>query len=553
MSHLRLLFPELGSPSSNYLHTPLLTDTYELTMMYAYWKRGMHEKKSAFEAFFRKCPFKGEYAVFAGLDTVLQFLNAFRFSESDIEYLRKIMPLAEDAFFDYLAQIDASCLKVTAMKEGTLCYPQEPLIRIEGPLAVAQVVETPILTIIGYATLVCTNARRMRQAAGPDKTLMEFGLRRAQGPDGGMSASIYAIMGGFDTTSNTLAGKEFDIPVSGTHAHSFVMSFKNLDEVASLKIQSKDGSKTVDFFPLVMEKREMLKKHGIQQDNANESELAAFISYASSFPNSFCALVDTYDTLRSGLVNFLSVAFALKSLGWEYGSIRLDSGDLAYLSRTARETFAQLAKELEDPSIEQIRIVASNDLNEDTIISLNSQGHEIDVFGIGTNLTTCQKQPSLGDVYKLVEISDEPRMKLSNDIGKTTIPSKKIIYRLYSETGTPILDLMVRDLDGHPDQVVPKVGQRILCRHPFEETKRCFVVPHRVEQLNSVVWEGKSLLHERRQASEIKGFVEEQCKIARPDTLRTLNPTPYKVSLDDNLYQFMHQLYQDNLPIAEFK
>lgn len=267
------------------------------------------------------------------------------------------------------------------------------MLSVEGPLAVVQLLETVLLNLINFPSLVATNAARMRLAAGADKTLLEFGLRRAQGPDGGLSASKYAILGGFNGTSNVLAGKLFDINVKGTHAHAFVMSYYSLDELCSTRISTPSGDE-VEFLSLVLNKREQLS-----YTRSNAGELAAFIAYAQSFPHGFLALVDTYDTLHSGIQNFLCVAWALHDIGYKPIGVRIDSGDLAYLSRCIRQVFKDFDDQYFDGQelFSKLNIVASNDINEDVLLSLNREGHEIDTFGIGTHLATCQKQPALGN------------------------------------------------------------------------------------------------------------------------------------------------------------
>ena len=328
---------------------------------------------------------------------IIEFLNTFRFSHSDIEFLKEILPHAEKEFFDYIAHVDGRALTVYSLREGSLVFPMEPLIRVEGPLGIAQLVETPLLNMIGFPTLVCTNAARFRVAAGRDKILLEFGLRRAQGPDGGMSASEFSVMGGFDKTSNVLASQLFGISPSGTTAHAFVMSFSSFKDIKSTTIKrGDDPSKEEDFLKVVLEKQKLLAPIEVPSESGrpvtlgsyttNEGELASFISYAISFPTSFCALCDTYDTLKSGVPNYLAIALALIECGYGPGSMRLDSGDLAYLSRQARAMFKVVADALKIPKLLNAKIVASNDLNEETLYSLSAQQHEIDIFGIGTNL-----------------------------------------------------------------------------------------------------------------------------------------------------------------------
>jgi len=426
-----------------------------------------------------------------------------------------------------------------------VCFPKEPLIRVEGPLAVAQLLETTLLNLVNFPSLIATNASRMRLAAGPDKMLLEFGLRRAQGPDGGISASKYAYVGGFDGTSHVLAGKLFGISVKGTHAHSFVMSYTGLKDLKSTKIaSSSDPLVEVEFLELVLAKRNLL---GFT--NTNESELAAFIAYAQSFPNGLVALVDTYDTLSSGVPNFLSVGWALLELGYYPRGIRLDSGDLAYLSKEVRIMFKDMDKDfLKSEFFTKCTITASNDINEDVLLSLNRQGHEIDTFGIGTHLVTCQRQPALGCVFKLVEINGTPRIKLSQEAEKLVIPAKKNIFRLFGKDGHCLVDLMQL-----ADEPIPQVGEKILVRDPFVESKRAHVTPVAVEALLYLAYDG-SLLNGGVVLNTLE-VPKAKCKAdlqrMRADHIRPLNPTPYKVSVSTRLYDYMHQLWMREAPIAD--
>jgi nicotinate phosphoribosyltransferase len=573
----------------------MLTDLYELTMAYGFWKNGKYEDEAVFDLFFRKNPFGGEFTIFAGLEEVIRSLHAFKFSDTDIRYLRqgivhekeelqllfeaelkdgKIRETAngfeklrfdsrgswfwnpirypeddmhvagpmencESAFFDWLKSIDCSKLKIYAIPEGTIAFPRIPLIRVEGPLAVAQMQETLFLNLTNFPSLIATNAARFRLAAGADKGLIEFGLRRAQGPDGAISASRYAYMGGFDGTSNVRAGQLFAIPTKGTMAHSYVSSFFGLNEVAHPFLSGPDG-RTHDFVDLVLEYRRQLGYNG-----TNEGELAAFISYAQAFPEGFLALVDTYNTLHSGVPNFICVALALVHIGYKPVGIRLDSGDLAYFSKEARRLFMEIGEKFSIESFTRISILASNDIEESTLLSLAHEGHEIDVFGIGTHLVTCKAQPALGCVYKLVALNGRPRIKLSDQLDKITIPARKEIYRLIGEHQHPVLDLMIEA--GKP---APKAGERILCRHPFNETKRAYVTPTDVIPLHRCVWDGRQTFSFPA-LDEIRAYVLDQILAMRPDHMRTANPTPYKVSVSEELYRSVHEQWMREAPIAE--
>ena len=284
-------------------------------------------------------------------------------------------------------------------------FPRIPLIRIEGPILETQLLETTLLTFVNYASLVATNAARFRSATGPGKTLLEFGLRRAQGPDGGLSASKYCYLGGFDGTSNVLAGKLYGIPIRGTHAHAYISSYGSMNDLTERELCDHISGERRQFADLCLKYlNELGPVLKILPDETHKGELAAFASYAIAFPTSFLALVDTYDVLQSGLPNFLAVARALHECNYQAVGLRLDSGDLAYLSLEIRTKFQETANKFNISYFKDFNIVASNDINEDTLVSLEKQGHAIDSFGIGTHLVTCQKQPALGCVYKLVEV-----------------------------------------------------------------------------------------------------------------------------------------------------
>ncbi|MDP3784577.1 MAG: nicotinate phosphoribosyltransferase [bacterium] len=525
---------------TNPLANALLTDLYQLTMAYGYWDSGRHEDPAVFDLFFRRCPFGGEFAVLAGIEETLRYVNNFHFTERNIDYLKLIMPECKSEFFSWLRKVDFTKLKIYAQKEGSIVFPRVPLLRVEGPLALAQMLETPALNLINYATLIATNAARFRLAAGKDKMLLEFGLRRAQGPDGAISASRYSYIGGFDGTSNVLAGELFGIPSSGTMAHSYAQSFTSLSDLKKETITDSAG-KAHNFVKMVLEIRKELGYY----EKANEGELAAFISYAQAFPTKFLALVDTYNTLESGVPNFICVAIALARLGHKPIGVRIDSGDLADLSKKIRRMLQTPGQRYGIDLFKQ-QIVASNDINEKILSSLNEQGHEINAFGIGTNLVTCEAQPALGGVYKLVEVNGKPRIKLSEDAGKMTIPGRKTVYRLYGQDEKPILDLMV-----HVGELAPAAGKKILCRHPFIETKRVYVTPTKVERLHHIMWYEGKLLERLPTLKETRDYVKAQIENMREDHLRTVNPTPYKVSVSERLYGFIHELLDKEAPVKE--
>ena len=439
----------------------------------------------------------------------------------------------DSGFFDYLLNLTTTGLKVEALKEGSVCFPRVPLLIITGPLALCQLIETPLLNLINFATLVSTNASRMRRAVGPDTKLLEFGLRRAQGPNGALSASHYSIIGGFDGTSNVLAGKIFNIPISGTHSHSFVNSFTTLEPLSDeAVILHKPNGETVNLFKLSKDLRPEILNLINCSKTPKESELLAFCTYAATYPDNCLCLIDTYSTLGSGLPNFLAVAAALAQHGYTAKGIRIDSGDLSYISKQVRKSFKKI--ENHDPvkykNFSKILITASNSVNEETLYCLNEQGHEIDAFGIGTHLVTCQAQPALGGVYKMVQMNGTPRMKLTEDVSKITLPGVKTAYRLYNSSDQPVVDVMLRN-----DESPPKVGKNFLLRHPFVESKRAYIAPFKVEKLHQIVFENDEILVDE-DISTIKQRVADSLIKMRKDHLRRMNPTPYKVSLSSDMY-----------------
>lgn len=319
------------------------------------------------------------------------------------------------------------------------------------------------------------------------------------------------------------------------------MSYSGLDDIKDPTIKSSTGD-CVDFVSLVLAKREML-----QYGNTNNGELAAFIAYAQAFPRNALFLIDTYDTLHSGVLNFILVGLVLLDLGYVPKGIRLDSGDLAYLSVEVRNLFRKADETHSLDVFNHCLIVASNDINEDVLLSLNHQGHSIDCFGIGTHLVTCQKQPALGCVYKLVEVSNIPRIKLSQEVQKLVIPCRKNCYRLYNKEQLPIIDLMTEC-----NEPPPEAGQRILCRHPFLENLRAYVTPSKVENLHALVWDGgKPTEYVLPTLEESKQRCVEQLSNMRTDHIRAHNATPYKVSISIHLFDYMHKLWLDEAPVAD--
>jgi len=357
---------------------PLLTDLYQLTMAYGYWKQNRHDDEAVFHLFFRRAPFGEVAAITAGVDEAIDWVSGARFREGELDYLSGLVgndgePLFEGDFLHYLAEMDWA-VSIEAIPEGELVYANEPMVRVRGPLLQCQLLETGLLNIINFQTLAATQAARLVEAAEGDPVL-EFGLRRAQGPDGALSAARAAYIGGCVATSNVLAGQLYGIPVKGTHAHSWVMSYP--------------------------------------------TELDAFRAYAEALPNNAVFLVDTYDT-EQGVANAITVGKEMRKRGYEMAGVRLDSGDLVELSKLAR-------KMLDDAGFPEAAVVASNDLDVETIKTLKANGAEINVWGVGTKLATCYEQAALGGVYKLAAIRESGgewdwKVKRSNDIIKVSNP-----------------------------------------------------------------------------------------------------------------------------------
>lgn len=368
-------------------YSPLFTDFYQLTMAYAYFQLGMHDVDACFHLLYRKSPFKSRYTICAGLGSVIEFLNEWRFAEEDLDYLSTLKNVQNEsifsqAFLDYLSQLKFSC-SIDAIPEGTIVFPHEPLLRIEGPILQCQLLETPLLNMINFQTLIATKASRVYRAAGGDE-IIEFGMRRAQGPDGAISASRAAYIGGCKSTSNTLAGRLYDIPVRGTHAHSFVTAF--------------------------------------------ESEREAFAAYASVMPHNTILLVDTYNTIE-GVKNAIEIGKKLRQEGANLIGVRLDSGDLADLSIKAR-------KLLDDAGFKDTLILVSNALDEYVIADIKKQGAKIDAWGVGTHLATAYDTPALDGVYKLSALRDQTgewryRLKLSEHVGKINNPGRHQVRRYF--------------------------------------------------------------------------------------------------------------------------
>ncbi|HKZ16344.1 MAG TPA: nicotinate phosphoribosyltransferase [Geobacteraceae bacterium] len=467
-------------------YSALLTDLYELTMLAGYFEKGMHEKTAVFDLFFRKAPFQGGYAVFAGLETALNYLSELRFETDEIDYLRSLN-IFKPAFLEYL-KIFRFHGKVIAVPEGTAVFAREPLVTVEGPMAQVQLVETALLNIINFQTLVATKAARLVVAA-EGGTIVEFGLRRAQGPDGGLSEVRGAYIGGVRSTSNVWAGKEFDIPVKGTHAHSWIMSFPD--------------------------------------------ELSAFRAYADVFPDSSILLVDTYDTLESGIPNAIIVARELREKGYELLGVRLDSGDLAYLSRETRKMF-------DEAGFPDVKILASNELDEYVIRSVREQGGKVDFYGVGTRLATCQGEGggALGGVYKLVRFENQPKLKVTSDVTKSTIPDFKRLIRVSNDDGRFLMDVMC--LEGEE----LKSGDIV-----YDPTSpiRHKAIPDGVgfQDIRKVVMDDGKICIPSPTLDEMADYAAEQLKFVPDGTLRFENPHLYKVSISGKLHEMRTRMIEE--------
>ncbi|XP_067416180.1 nicotinate phosphoribosyltransferase isoform X2 [Emydura macquarii macquarii] len=521
----------------------LLTDLYQLTMAYGYWRAGRQREPAAFELFFRRCPFQGGFALSAGLGECLAFLRAFRLRGPDIEYLRTVLPsTTEEAFFDYLRTVDASEVTVSSVLEGSVVFARVPLLQVKGPLLVVQLLETTLLCLVNYASLVATNAARFRMLAGPDKKLIELGLRRAQGPDGGLSASKYSYIGGFDCTSNILAGKLFGIPVGGTVAHSYIMSFTSLEQVQPRSLKPLDGDEPVDFLPLAESwLGQVCQLLRVPPDKAHRGELAAFVSYAIAFPHDFQGLVDTYCVMGSGIPNFCAVALALNQLGYRALGIRVDSGDLGEQAREIRQVLRTCSAEFQIPWFATIPIAVSGDVSERSLEALMQEGNEINMIGIGTNLVTCPLQPSLGCVYKLVMVNGCPKLKLTEDEEKMTIPGSKVVYRLWDAAGLAFMDLLALE-EECPPGAGQEVAVHLLGRR--EEARR--VTPAAVEILHRTYFQDGQVCQALPSLLEIKSHAQASLSMLSPAHTRFQDPEPYQVAVTEKLHFLLNGLRQSS-------
>ncbi|QRN92126.1 nicotinate phosphoribosyltransferase [Mammaliicoccus sciuri] len=452
----------------------LHTDLYQINMGETYWNDGIHERTAIFDLYFRSMPFNSGYAIFSGLERIVQFIEHFKFTESDIEYLREVG--YQDDYLDYLKSLRFTG-NIRAMKEGELCFNNEPLIRVEAPLIQAQLIETALLNIVNFQTLIATKASRIKQVVR-DEIVMEFGTRRAQEMDAAIWGARAAMIGGFDSTSNVRAGKLFSIPISGTHAHSMVQTY--------------------------------------------DDEYTAFKKYAERHKN--CVfLVDTFHTLKSGVPNAIKVA---KELGDKINfiGIRLDSGDIAYLSKEARRM-------LDEAGFTEAKIFASNDLDEQTITSLKAQGAKVTAWGVGTKLITAYDQPALGAVYKLVAIEEEngelsDRNKISNNAEKVTTPGKKNVYRIINtKTNKSEGDYITLE-DEEPNK-----EERLKMFHPVHTYKMKYIKHFKAVDLHHDIFKDGKRVYTLPEIKEIREFAFNNLDILWEENKRYLNPEEYPVDL----------------------
>ena len=469
----------------------LLTDLYELTMMQGYYEKGQNENV-IFDVFFRQNPCNNGYSVCAGLDQVIDYIKNLHFTYDDVDYLRGLGIFKED-FLHYLSGFHFSG-DIYAIPEGTVVFPKEPLLKVVAPIMEAQLVETAILNIMNHQCLIATKTSRIVFAANGDG-IMEFGLRRAQGPDAGLYGARAAMIGGCVGTSNVLAGQMFDVPVMGTHAHSWIMSFPD--------------------------------------------EYTAFKTYAEMYPDNCTLLVDTYDTLKSGVPNAIRVFQEFKDAGKpliKYG-IRLDSGDLAYLSKEAR-------KMLDEAGFPEATICASNDLDEFLLHDLKMQGAAIDSWGVGTNLITSKDCPSFGGVYKLAAIQNEegefvPKIKISENTEKITNPGNKTIYRIYEKASGKIK----ADLICFADEVIdPK--QDLLLFDPMDTWKKTKLAggTYTVREILLPIFKNGECLYKSPTLKEIAAYCREEKDTLWDETKRLFYPHRVYVDLSQKLYAVKQSL-----------
>lgn len=468
----------------------LLTDLYQLTMMNGYLKEDRKDEIAVFDVFFRQNGMI-TYSVACGLEQAVDYILNLKFGEEEIAYLNGLGIFSAE-FIEYLKNFKFTG-DVYAVPEGTVVFPGEPILTVKAPVMQAQLIETALLNIINFQTLIATKAAKIRYSANND-LVMEFGLRRAQAPDAGIYGARAAVIGGCDSTSNVLAGKMFDIPVAGTHAHSWVMNFKD--------------------------------------------QYTAFKAYADVYPDNALLLVDTYDTLNQGIPDAIKVFDQLKAKGYKPKGIRLDSGDLAYLSKKAR-------KMLDDAGYPETVICASGDLDEYSISSLKNQGACINSWGVGTRLITSADMPALGGVYKLAAVYDEngneiPKIKVSENTEKITNPGFKNIYRVYGkDSGKAEADFIFLRSEDKIDENKP-----LVLTHPTERWKSITFENYTLKPLQAEIIKNGKLVYKLPKLSEIKKYAEADLASFWDEYKRLDKPHVYKVDLSDALYDLKNDMLE---------
>lgn len=479
-------------------HLALHTDKYQINMIYAHWINGSHNRKAVFEAYFRKLPFGNGYAVFAGLERIAEYIRNLRFTDRDLRYLAEQEENYKPEFLELLRNFRFRG-NLLSFREGDICFPNEPLIRVEGTIMETQLIETAMLNFMNFQTLIATKASRIKRVAERD-VLLEFGSRRAQEADAAIWGARAAYLSGFDATSNLLAGEIFGIPTKGTHAHSWVQIF--------------------------------------------DSEQEAFEVYARALPDQVSLLVDTFDTLESGVPHAIRTAKLLEAEGKRLGSIRLDSGDLAYLSVQAR-------KMLDDAGLPYVKIVASNDLDENTIFNLKAEGARIDTWGVGTQLITAADQPALGGVYKLVERERngamEPTIKISGNPEKVTSPGKKDVLRIVSkESGRAIADYVCL-----PHEEQARSGGKLRLFDPVHPYLKKSVKDYEAVSMLQPVFMNGELVYELPSLAEIREHHKDQLQMFWPEYLRKLNPEKYRVNLSQEAWELKQRMIEEHMSRLE--
>ncbi|XP_031138167.1 nicotinate phosphoribosyltransferase isoform X3 [Sander lucioperca] len=471
---------------------------------------------------------------FSGFDHCWKHLGYY------VEFLRSVLPPDTDpAFFQFLRGLDCSGVTLRSVPEGTVVFARVPLMEVSGPLAVVQLLETSLLCLVNYASLVCSNAARFRLAAGPKRKLLEMGLRRAQGPDGGLTASRYTYIGGFDFSSNVQAGFLFGIPVAGTMAHSYITSFTSLEEVWPQTLVAVNGEKDpVDIISLTKGwLSRVCELLGAEPGKISEGELASFLSYAIAYPQNFLPVIDSYSVACSGLLNFCAVALALCELGYRPVGVRLDSGDLCRQSVDVHRVFRLCSEHFSISAFDSLIIVGTNNITEQSMAELNKKENAIDVVGVGTHLVTCTQQPSLGCVYKLVEVRGKPKMKISEDPEKSTVPGRKAVYRLVDAEGHPFLDLVCLAAESPPE-----VGGSLNC-YPLRCDDSCIsVIPAHVACLRQDVFTRGQVTHPLCSAAETRAKVQSSLQTLHPRHKRLQEPDSYTVALSEKLHNLVTEI-----------